>query len=290
MATDKAIGRLKKLSLFFDKIAVVDMHDTILCHYNRWEPTRLLIKEGILFDPNYPHYNASRKLAEKHSDLNELWHLYESTLKESKSILDFSRIITGPGKKEGSYRASKLYVEAQEFLARCISASINKDNNAVPILPCFGSISDLTSIRKGDVVNLALNSLPLPSPGTSWEQIFEFRNDPDIKSDLIGLRTWISDSSLTKLSVNEIEDKLEWQIIQYKKHLKLHNLKTNIGAIESVLTIGAEVVENLAKLKLSKAVKAVFSWKHRKIRLLQAELEVPYPELAFIVKARKRFS
>lgn len=291
MATDEAIGILKRLSLLFDKIAVVNMFaPSFLCHYPRWEPTRLLIDKGVMYDPNSPHYNSSKKLSENSADLKEMWDLYELTLNKSKSIIDFERGIYGPpaGDMTDYNRASELYFIAQECLSRCIGASINQTDNAVPILPYSKNAIKLKTGKSCHVLNVVLDSIPLPSSKTPWEKIFEFRSDSDVQGDLYGLRTWIHDASKMNLSERELENKLEWQVHQYKKHLDRHRLDTEMGTLENVLTIGAEVIENISKLNLSKAVKSIFSWHNRKTDLLKAELSAPNPEIAFIVKTREQ--
>ena len=294
LATDKAIEILKRLCLFFDQIAVVNMYyPTHLCHYPTWEPTRNLIKKGIMYDPNYPHYNASKILSESNPDLKELWELYENKYQESKNIYDFEAIKTGKIPeylKKDIIHASQLYIAAQECLIRCISVSINQSEISTPILPYFGKATPIKIAKEKDVVDVVINSLPLPSPDTPWEKIFDFRNDEEARGDLAGLRNWISETARSNITVREVEEKLEWLIYRYKKHLERHRIETDVGTLESVLTVGAECLETFAKLKFSKGVKALFSWKRRKVELLKAELTAPNPEIAFIVKSMEKFS
>jgi hypothetical protein len=294
LATNQAIAILKRLCLFFDRIAVVDMfYPTGLCHYPTWEPTRNLIKKGIMYDPNYPHYNASKVLSESNPDLKELWELYENTYNESRSIYDFEAFKTGKipeNLKKDINRASELYIAAQECLVRCISASINQSEVSTPILQYFGKATPIKTAEEKDVVDVVINSLPLPSPNTPWEKIFEFRNDEEARGDLAGLRNWINETARLNITVREVEEKLEWLIHRYKKHIERHRMEIDVGTFESVFTVGTQVLENVAKLKLSKAVKALFSLERRKVELLKAELSAPNPEIAFIVKSAKKFS
>jgi hypothetical protein len=66
-------------------------------------------------------------------------------------------------------------------------------------------------------------------------------------------------------------------------------MKVTTGALETIVTAAGEALENIAKLKFGALTKSVFSVRHRKIQLLEAERQAPGRELAYIVKARERF-
>ena len=143
---------------------------------------------------------------------------------------------------------------------------------------------------KGGVIQIALNSLPVPDTSTSWEQIIEYRSDPDSQSKFLALRHWMSEVARAELSPAEVEEKLEYLIDKYQRHIKLHRMKTNAGTLETIVTTGAEVLGDLVSFKWGKAAQALFSLKKREIALLEGELTAPGNEVAYIVKAREMFS
>lgn len=93
-----------------------------------------------------------------------------------------------------------------------------------------------------------------------------------------------------ELTPAEVDEKLEYLIDQYQKHMKLHRMKTNVGTLETIVTMGAEVLGDLASFKWGKAAQALFSLKRREVALLEGELTSPGNEVAYIVKARETFS
>lgn len=143
---------------------------------------------------------------------------------------------------------------------------------------------------KSEVVQIAINYLPSPSETISWEQIIEYRSDPDSQSKFLALRHWMSEVARAELTPAEVEEKLEYLIDQYQQHMRLHRMKTNTGTLETIVTTSAEVLGDLANFKWGKAAQALFSLKHRKIALMEGELTSPGSEVAYIVKARETFS
>ena len=72
--------------------------------------------------------------------------------------------------------------------------------------------------------------------------------------------------------------------------MKLHRMKTNVGALETIVTTSAEVLGDLVSFKWGKAAQALFSLKRRQLALLEGELTAPGNEVAYIVKAKETFS
>ncbi|MFN2533483.1 MAG: hypothetical protein ABR555_19550 [Pyrinomonadaceae bacterium] len=93
-----------------------------------------------------------------------------------------------------------------------------------------------------------------------------------------------------KLTAIEVEQKLEYIRSQYERHLALHKIKTNTGTLESIVVTGSEILEDLVHFKFSKVAKAMFSLKHRRIEMLEAELTSAGSEVAYIIKAKEQFS
>lgn len=64
-------------------------------------------------------------------------------------------------------------------------------------------------------------------------------------------------------------------------------MKVNAGVLETVVTAGAEIIENLIRLKFGRLAQALFAIKHRRIALLEAERSAPGREVAYIAKIRR---
>lgn len=177
-----------------------------------------------------------------------------------------------------------------ELHTRLLSLVLNRQSGmeAYPLL--LVSLSDgPRRTEKQDVLEIVLNQLPVPSENTPWEHILEFREDPDSKSKFLALRNWASDMSHSDFTVLEIEQKLEYLLDQYERHLKLHKMKINKGVLETVVVSVAETAEELIKFKWGKLAQSLFALKHRKVNLLEGELTAPGSELAYIIKTKETF-
>jgi len=161
--------------------------------------------------------------------------------------------------------------------------------DAYPVSALNDFTSTQTQGRKEDVVKVTLNALPLPDESISWEQIIEYRSDPDSRSKFLALRHWMSEVARAELTPAEVEEKLEYLIDQYQKHMKLHLMKTNVGTLETIVTTGAEFLGDLVSFKWGKAAEALFSLRRRQVALLEGELTAPGSEVAYIVKAMETF-
>lgn len=142
---------------------------------------------------------------------------------------------------------------------------------------------------KKDIYELVVRNLPMPEINTPWEKIIEFRKDEDARIKLQALKVWISDIAHQELAFNEVHDKLQYLLQDYKSSMDLHRMKTNSGTLETILVSTSEFAENLVRLQPSKAIKSLFGLKNRKIALFEAEKSAPGREIAYIVKAHEQF-
>lgn len=144
--------------------------------------------------------------------------------------------------------------------------------------------------QKCDVIDVTLNTLPVADDTVPWEQIWEYRNDPDSQRKFLALRKWMSSMARAKLTPVEVEEELECLIDDYRKHLQLHRIKANAGAIQTFIIAAMEFLEDLTNKRFSKIAKGLFSAKQRQIELLEGELNAPGREVAYIIKAREAFT
>lgn len=144
--------------------------------------------------------------------------------------------------------------------------------------------------QKSNVLNIVLRSLPTPDDGIPWEQIVEYRSDPDSKAKFLDLRHWMSEVARGDLTPREVEEKLEYLLSRYSRHMEVHKMKSNTTMFETVVVTTADVLGNLASFQWGKAARALFSFKHRRVDLLEGELKAEGSEVAYIMKARNVFS
>jgi hypothetical protein len=166
---------------------------------------------------------------------------------------------------------------------------IKPNISVVTTLPIEEYTQKIPDINPIDLVQVIIKKLPLPDGTTPWEKIIDYRRDPDNQNNLLALRRWIRKASIQNLSRNEIEEEIEWLINEFQRHMKFHKMKANTETLEVLVKVPFEILENLVKLKLSKIPEPFFALKKRQLMLMEAEINAPGKELAYIIKSREAF-
>lgn len=288
-----AVPSLKREALMFHRIVIpqytecIDIAEELTkstgAYYDRNE-LEWLFDKGIVTDLNLNPDDEKIRAILNNEEVREL---LEALFKYRLELI----LLKSKSKKFTREDFSHLWL-AMNIVTRLASILLRDFTNvdAHPILT-----DDLPSVinsqaKESDVIQIVLNNLPVPNDSTSWEQILEYRSDVDSQHKFLDLRNWMSEVARAKLSPIEIGQKLEYLISQYQRHMELHKMKTNTGTLETYLTIGAEFLEELLHLKPSKAVKALFSLKHKRVELIEGELTSPGREVAYVIKAKEQFS
>jgi hypothetical protein len=177
--------------------------------------------------------------------------------------------------------------------SRMYSNNLRREGiNAFPILPTRRQIENVFPSGIAPVLEVVLKSMPIPDDETPWKQIVEFRNDPESMKRLRRLRVWTRKfaKATTATSLAEMKEEIEVLLDDYEEHMKLHRMKVNKGATETLVTVAGNIAEDLVKVKWGELAKLPFILRERKISLTDAERDAPNRELAFISMARSRFS
>lgn len=180
---------------------------------------------------------------------------------------------------------------------RSTAAELNSldQYTAVPIIPDFGYEGLMlgnTSIT--DCFRLILQSLPVPDETIPWEEILDFRRDEQTRAQLGRLGRWIRSAirrlDTEKVTLDELQDELAESIDSYSEHMRINKIKYSTSTIETIVTTGAKIAESIVKFKFSALAKNLFRIRHQQIALMEAELNAPGRELAYIVTANERFT
>lgn len=296
---------LKRDFLMFNKIGIMGS-ESFLSWQEKCPPDLpWLYEQGFIFDPQkvITEYEPPASIVtQPFDDIAEIFSMFnEEFLQFASDKVSFRNYLNefyenngkaelqGPGNKPFAVFLNSLF--STEILLRTycdIYRSISQVEACPIILGKLPEISDSTA-TKADVITITINHLPVPDELVSWEQIADFRNDSDTEGKFLGIRNWMNDIARAKLTPIEIEQKLEWLLHEYQEHMKLHKMKANSGALETVLVTTGEAVENIVKLNFSKLAKLPFSIRQRKLALLEGELKAPGREVAFISKAQETF-
>jgi hypothetical protein len=275
---------LKHEAIILNRIAVNDLHvlvkddkKTSVLPEQAVRDVQWLYEEGIIFNPNVqikipqphlsPHYQRYAQFANEVYDQVEYLH-NKITPEQIKYLYSLSMLAA-----QAETRATCLYLREVEQLDACWT---------------FSHMCSSESPTRG-VLDIVVNRLPVPDESVPWEHIMEFRSDPDSYSKFLALRNWMNEVARAKLTPIEVEQKLEYLMDQYWRHMQLHRMKANAGVLQTVIVSTAELIENLVKIQWGKVAKSMFAFKERQIAMLEGELTAPGSEVAFIIKAQETF-
>lgn len=287
----RSLDRLKRPALMFDQICINQANTSATSDTREQAELGWLREKGVVFQQELKDVISLIR----HKNRTKVYLLprpqgFKGSGKITKDMLegvDPALLIRSPALSADIIR---------ELLLRLLALEISdfETVEAVPLLvserAMFANVSSVKDARRREeVIDVVLNSFPEPDDSTSWEQILDFRSDPESRAKFLGLRSWIIDMSHGKFSQHEMRDKLEWALHQYSEHLHLHRIKANAGILRTLIVGGAEAIESLLKFKFKNAAELIFSARSRKLSLLEAEANAPERELAYIHSARRRF-
>jgi hypothetical protein len=307
-------ARLKQQVLFFDRIGITSLSEPPLSNNQSLNTSEFLQWQNELswLKENKVVYEARLKDIDVES-INDI-SVFQLLLPQFKfflpqlgnslsamadSSIAFIDVVKNLGKKgKGAAdeilfgSATRSLIQSETLILRLLSQALttSTENNFMPLLSFADYSYETPSTIKNDVAEIVINKLPIPSETTPWEAILDYRNDPDTQKNLRALRRWVRKLSSENISPVEISDELETLIDEYQNHMKLHKMKANTETLEVILKIPFEILENLLKIKFSKIPEPFFAIKKRQISLMEAEMNAPGREIAYILKTNEKFS
>lgn len=322
-----SIDDIKRDLLFFDKLFIVGLsewkeiiesqsfknHRELLEQKGLIPLNDFIIYDGLLTMSNYVienygnwenYYNETKN--EKLDNRNEK---LEYLVNEGKIIYDYKVLTKGEGynsihkkispiidSKINTVRDSNLveYFElcnlCHDLKTRILSTSY--DEKKFTAIPCNSSIYEIEHITnlKTETYNLILEDFPIVDVSfIELEQIFDFKNDPETYNSIWGLRNWISNISKSNKSTSEIEEEYRYLKYKYEQTIKIHKLKISNSVFQTTIQTGAELLENIAKLKFGKLSDLLFKFKENKISLMESELKSEGNQFSYLFKVKRKF-
>ena len=166
-------------------------------------------------------------------------------------------------------RLDQISRESFDYLARVLAVQLGKnlDTIALPIMSS-SHIDSGPALSRVNVLRITLRSIPIPVENTPLEAFLDFRSDPDVRTDFLALHRWASTTALMKKQPSEISEEVEYLIGQYQKHMLAHKIEAGVGVIENVVTVSAETLEDLIKLKWELRLNYFFHFVREKLLFL----------------------
>lgn len=188
------------------------------------------------------------------------------------------------------YSTFNFYREICELKSRIFSVIQNEKENDlyIPIIrEKYKPSLIFKDFTPSDTISIVMKKFPVLDKELPFEMFLDFKQNPDTKLKLSRLKNWISEIANTKVSAKEIEQKLEFLLIEYSNHLDFHKLKYSQGVMEIIISTSLSIIENVLQLKLSDASKVLFDIKKKRIDLLESERNALGKEVAYIHKLEK---
>lgn len=142
---------------------------------------------------------------------------------------------------------------------RHVAGSIsNRITPPVPLLFTSLDQSATPETSQGTVVRIVLHSLPLPDTTTPLQAILDWRGDDDAKVKYRRLRAWMNKISRQSLPMSHVEDELATLLDDYTSYMRIQHTKLGRSRVEVIVTIVAEVLEDVARFRFSSAASRLF--------------------------------
>ena len=300
LALDEAA--LKQVAVLFNRFAffglssfgsLPDTHQALIKHLT-W-----LAETGILFEPEIQKSDDQDFKNRMLHDIDELYKPVGLSAEDllaarqdeekAKEFKNKARQM-GPALTSGAFDLAAVFAAIQRMsvnMTRLQAIQLRNFNNldAHAIVPIeFNSLDqDDEHVNKHDVVRIVIAELPVPDRDVSWEQIFEYRNDPNSLNRFLDLRNWISDTARGKLTPREVEERLGPVLKRFRKQMEIHQLKTVTTTLEAFVTTTADVVRSLFASGGNTIFMGLCSIEQRKLALLEGESTAPGSEVAYVL-------
>ncbi|MFC7356694.1 hypothetical protein ACFQO1_03270 [Jejudonia soesokkakensis] len=161
-----------------------------------------------------------------------------------------------------------------------ISTSVRNNNNKRRFT--FTSSSE-------SVMNVILKKIPVPSNLTSFEQILDFRRDPDTTYKFIKFRKFVKDLIKPNINPKEALEQIEYALNEYEQHLKYHKLKYSTTPLELFIKAPLEILENTVKFKWKDIAKSLFDIRRNRIDFAQQEMKLKGNEVSYLHEIKTQF-
>lgn len=294
---------IKKDLLFFDKIIIPtypvqplekflqkyypDSTNTLRSKYNE---LIYLEKRGLVEYKDVDLLTPNRKVLKSNYEYVTNFIEY---LKTGEELRELTKGYSGKSIPDIIYEFIALDELGAQYKSRYLSAILNSDDLNQEYIPLIKDTAKKSqnefNLTKGNVVSLVIKKFPDISLNTPIDQILEFKEDTDIQSSYYELRDFITSIASSNLSLKEIEDKIEYLQDQYNQSLTIHKAKFGTSQIEIICLIGAKVIEELATLKFSDALKTIFELRKRKLLMLEEERHLKGREVSYLHKTNSLF-
>ena len=195
--------------------------------------------------------------------------------------------------REGSGRKpttnSHVHIKDKEALlyrAVAIESSQTKSLIATPIIDPGSYIEDAGIFKKTPVYQAVIHEFPVPSSIVPFEDLLMLRAEEEFKLRRNALRSWIRNISVREMSKNEIIEEIRYLLNQYENYMRIQKIKYSRPNLSGILKFSASLLEDTVKLKAKDLTESICPVFCQNINLVEAEINAPGRELAYIATSK----
>ena len=310
-AADAALGMsetaLKRLTVMFHRIAIhfIDASKVPVASSDFNKRRNWLAELGVLFDLDIRKLKSSTadayaKTVELLLEDNNLFTktMYGMSLEEitaartdEAKAAELKTRTAEAGQKlaDGSIDpvkimeiAVRLTTNSTRMLACQLRDVENVDSYAV-LAPDLSSFEqDDPRIEKHHALRICIKALPVPVDDVRWEQLIEYRNDPEAASSFVLIKEWMSEAARASFTLLQVEETLEYLLNRFRRNMEIHGINTTTTPLCAYVVTTPEFLQTLAGAGPDWGTRALFSMDPCKIGLLEGELTAPGSILGFL--------
>jgi hypothetical protein len=150
----------------------------------------------------------------------------------------------------------------------------------------FGPKVQPTEVVMANTLRIGFNALPTPDETCPWEDVLSFR--ADMKGKAWEFRRFLCQLATEEMTESQIREEIGYSLSKYREWMEIHRRKSRLIALDAIFT-PLKVLEKAVKLKWGEIAEVIVSAEVKRTELLEAELEAPGRECAYVFKAKQEF-
>jgi hypothetical protein len=151
------------------------------------------------------------------------------------------------------------------------------------IFPFREELAPASSVAKTQhVLSIVLKRLPDPRPDLPLEDIVAFKRDPETIEKFERFWRWTRKLAKGGEEIQELEEELDWLPTDYTRQVERASKKARYDRLKVWVTVPAETLENLIKLRFGKIAATLIDLKKASIAAHEDEVKLPGGEIAYV--------
>lgn len=197
----------------------------------------------------------------------------------------------------GSFEDLEKWVESMQRLVSSVArieaiglrSKDNLDAYAVISREHSSLDQDESTLPAHDVLKFAL-AVPVPDAHVPWQNIIEYRNDPESRKQFSTIKNCMTEIAQGSLAPAQAEETLQSLLHSYWQEMQRHQMYIEMKWLEVFVVTTAEVAETFESSRPRSAGASWVNIEPRKVGLLEGESTTPGSEVAYVIDSKSIFT